>query len=140
MKRVLLALLLITSCRKLDSEIEQPSVSLSAPLVNRTVGTENPRVYTCSVVLVVEAGQTDAAAFVELLTLRREIEVEGGVSSVTDAATRRFPTRRLSSGMAVTGTDDFSATFPFRARFSYTLRYRDMALRVDSTTATAQCG
>ena len=139
MKRFAWLALLVMGCDKLEPVTTPAEVTLSAPTVNRTVSNENPRVYTCSVQLTAAANGSPGG-FVELLTLTRVIEIDGGVSTVTDPATRHFQLRRLYSGSEQSASDDFSATFPFTARFNYTLRYRDMNLRVDSTTTTARCG
>lgn len=132
-------ILLLFGCAKLDAGEVPVLVALSAS-AERTVNDQNPRVYACNVRLVVAADRGDRGSFVELVTLRRTIEIEGQESTSTDPAAPKLGTRRLYAGDETSGTDTFSATFPFRASFRYTLHYRDTNLRLDSTRTTTTCG
>ena len=126
-------------CAKLEGDDAPLMVNLSAS-VERTVNDQNPRVYACTVLLNVTASRGGLDSFVELVALRRTIELEGQESTSTDPAAPKLGTRRLYAGNETSGTDSFSATFPFKANFSYTLHYRDTNLRMDSTRTTTTCG
>ena len=139
MKRVLLLVLMLTACGKLEFDETPIPITLSAS-AERTVNDQNPRVFACNVTLIVGAGRGQRDVFLELLTLRRTVEIEGQESTATSPAPSKVGTRRIYPETEHRGTDSFSATFPFRARFTYTLHYRDVTLRVDSTRASTQCG
>jgi hypothetical protein len=130
---------LFLSCAKLEFDDTPVVLSLMAS-AERTVTNENPRVYACNVTLQLTSGPADRENFVELLTLRRTIEIEGQESTSTDPAATKLGTRRLYAREQASGTDSFSATFPFKASFRYTLVYRDATMRIDSTRTTTTCG
>ena len=131
-------LVLLGACEPLELDTAIP-VSLSAA-AERVVNNENPRVFACNVTLAVRAGSGERDVFLELLTMRRTVEIEGQESTASSPASSKLGTRRLYPQTEFRGTDSFSATFPFRARFGYTLHYRDMNLRIDSTHTSVQCG
>lgn len=136
-----LALILVqTGCGQLESPERAVSVGLSVLRVDRTVSDQNPRVFTCTVQLVARAIGPASATLVELLTLERVIDIEGGTSISSSPAHTRFSGRRLNAGESQSASDAFSATFPFAARFQYKLRYRDLNLRTDSAITSTQCG
>ena len=140
MRLLLLGLILLTGCKELEAPEGPVDVQLSVGQVTRTVSDQNPRVWTCAIELNARAVGSRSATFIELLTLERLIDIEGGTSLSTSPASTRFSQRRLGPGEEQTARDDFSATFPFAARFTYKLRYRDLDLRVDSAMTTTQCG